>query len=132
MIFPHEAIPDGNVWGPHHFYIAFFAAMFILATVWDNYRDHEPVFVAAGLLISLFGFSFIWPFYPVVGSMLCLLGLSGSSGAIFRPYWQDFPRSRVLTAVFLAVAWDDALEHAFGLPTPLDWIWGCCIYPYMM
>jgi hypothetical protein len=50
-----------------------------------------------GILVSLFAFVSVWDLYPVTGSLMVLLGL--------------------------LIAIDDALSHAFGIWTPLDWIW---------
>jgi len=71
MIFPAESVPDGNIFAPHHFY--------------------------SGILISWFGFQYVWPRYPRIGATMTLLGL--------------------------AIATDDAVSHAFGVWTPLDWGW---------
>lgn len=56
-----------------------------------------------GVALSTFAFVSIWDLYPVTGAGLVLVGL--------------------------AVAVDDALSHAFGIPTPLDWLWNRIIYP---
>lgn len=69
--FPADDVPDGDVLAPHHAYI--------------------------GLALTLFGFLFVWPYYPQTGAALSLLGI-------------------LVTA-------DDVLEHAFGIWTPLDALW---------
>lgn len=71
MSLPEEEEPDGNVLAPHHLYI--------------------------GLILSGFGFLFVWPLYPETGSAMTIIGL--------------------------LVAADDAISHAFGVWTPLDWVW---------
>jgi hypothetical protein len=50
-----------------------------------------------GIALSVFSFWSVWPAYPAVGAVGTLLGL--------------------------LVALDDAVEHAFGIPTPLDQLW---------
>ena len=66
-----EAIPDGYVLAPHHFYI--------------------------GVGIAVFGFLFVWRFYPRTGSVLSLLGL--------------------------LIAVDDVIQHITGITTPLEYVW---------
>lgn len=75
--FPAEQEPDGDVLAPHHFYV--------------------------GLLLAWFGFMFIWPTYPVTGSLSVLVGL--------------------------LIAADDAISHALGVWTPIDWVWRRFIRP---
>lgn len=77
--FPAEAEPDGDVLAPHHFYI--------------------------GVGAAVFGFASVWPYYPVTGASMTILGV-------------------------LIVA-DDVLSHAFGVPTPLDLVWKRAIRPLM-
>lgn len=50
-----------------------------------------------GVGVAVFAFGFVWRVYPVTGAVGSLLGL--------------------------AIALDDALSHAFGVWTPLDWVW---------
>lgn len=69
--FPAETLPDGAVLGPHHFYV--------------------------GGMIALFGFMFVWPYYPTAGATLTVLGT--------------------------ALMTDDVLSHAFGLWTPMHAVW---------
>jgi len=78
-MFPHESVPDGAPFGPHHLYI--------------------------GLLVAGFAFAMVWPHYPQMGATGTLLGL--------------------------LIALDDAVSHAFGVPTPLDWTWAHYVYPHM-
>lgn len=56
-----------------------------------------------GVVLSTFAFVSVWDLYPVTGAAMVLLGL--------------------------AVALDDALSHAFGIPTPLDLFWKRALYP---
>jgi len=69
--FPAEDEPDGAVQAPHHLYI--------------------------GVMVLLFGFVSVWPFYPATGAAMTVIG----------------------TIVVL----DDVLSHAFGVWTPLDAFW---------
>jgi len=72
-----EPIPDGAILAPHHFYI--------------------------GILISWFGFMFVWKWYPRTGSILTLVGL--------------------------LIAFDDTIQHAFQIDTPLHYVWWGILYP---
>ena len=65
-----------------------------------------PHHLYIGLLMAGFAFWAVWQYYPVVGASGTLLGL--------------------------LVALDDAISHAFGVPTPLDLLWAHWIHPYMM
>ena len=59
-----------------------------------------------GLAIAFFGFVSVWAYYPRLGAIMALLGL--------------------------AIAADDAVSHAFGVWTPLDWLWNNHIRPWIM
>lgn len=67
--FPDEDEPDSNVLAPHHLYL--------------------------GLILTWYGFMFVWPVYPATGAFSVLVGL--------------------------LIAADDAISHAFGVWTPIDW-----------
>lgn len=69
--YPHHAEPDGDVLLPHHFYL--------------------------GVIASTYGFLFLWPRYPTLGSTVAIAGL--------------------------LIALDDVVQHAFGVWTPLDAGW---------
>lgn len=56
-----------------------------------------PHHLYIGLIVAGFFFASVWPYYPV----------TGASG----------------TFAGLLIALDDAISHAFGVPTPLDTIW---------
>ncbi|WP_115863370.1 hypothetical protein [Halorussus litoreus] len=147
MTFPYESIPDSAVFAPHHFHYAVLAALVVAAVVWDNFPRREPVTVVSGLLASEFAFSLMWPWYPVVGAALSLLGLAVATLSVThavavltvnrlgcdwpRPYWAIFPLKAVVVLALLLVAWDDLANHAFGVATPLDSIWNEHIYPHM-
>lgn len=77
--FPAEGEPDGAVLAPHHFYV--------------------------GVLLAVFGFVTVTPYYAPTGWVMVLAGL--------------------------AIALDDALSHSLGIPTPLDLLWKKVIYPWL-
>lgn len=56
-----------------------------------------------GLAVAAFGFGSVWRYYPRAGALMTGLGL--------------------------LVALDDAVEHIFGVPTPLDAVWKRVLYP---
>lgn len=76
MPFPADPVPDGNVFLPHHFGI--------------------------GVIIAVYSFYFIWPYYHAVGASGALLGLG--------------------------IAADDVLSHSFGVWTPVEWLWETFLY----
>ncbi|MFW5896346.1 MAG: hypothetical protein ACOCUA_03080 [archaeon] len=132
MTFPHEAVPDGAIFAPHHYTYGALLAILAVFIVWDNYRDREPLLAAVGLGMGLFGFLSVWPYYPPAGAILALTGplvaiaavVAGSFGLAVGDVWDDYPRrERVAVVLFSLVALDDALEHAFGVWTPLDALW---------
>lgn len=56
-----------------------------------------PHHLYTGLILAAFGFMFAWPQYGATGAVMTLLGV--------------------------LIALDDAISHAFGVWTPLDWGW---------
>jgi NADH:ubiquinone oxidoreductase subunit 6 (subunit J) len=134
MKFPYESVPDGAIFAPHHFYIGVFLALIFCAVVWDNNRYKEPLYSVIALSGSLFAFALIWPYYSVVGALLTLICLGVATTSLStRDLWKEYPlKWRILALLSIAIAWDDALEHAFGIPTPLDLLWKIVIHPYMM
>jgi hypothetical protein len=132
MTFPHESVPDGAVFAPHHFTYGALAALFVAATIWDDYPEWEPVGVCGGLSVALFGFLNVWRWYPVTGAALALVGTVAALASTARPRWREFRRRRCAVGLMCLVALDDLVNHAFGVPTPLDLLWVNYIYPYMM
>lgn len=139
LAFPYESVPDGAVFAPHHYTYFALLALLIVAIVWDNYPNQEPVLVAVFIGAGLFGFLSVWPFYPVAGAMIAVVApplsiasvLLGWIGLSIGDVWDDYPvRYRLLVIVALLSAWDDALEHAFGLPMPLDQLWKAGLHGY--
>jgi len=73
-MFPHEAVPDGAAFAPHHYIYGLLLVTALVAVVWDNFPDREPLLVALGAGAGLFGFLLVWPWYPVAGASLSLAG----------------------------------------------------------
>jgi hypothetical protein len=61
-----------------------------------------------GVIVSVFGFGFMWAdhLYPTLGAAFAIGGL--------------------------AVALDDALEHALPFNSPLNWVWERFLYPVVV
>ena len=138
-MYPHEAVPDGAVLAPHHYIYGLLIVAALVGVVWDNYPDREPLLVALGAGTGLFGFLFVWPWYPPAGASLSLAGpivcvlavLLGWVGTPVGGVWDDYPtRYRVGVVLFALVALDDAVEHAFGVWTPLDALWNGGLYEH--
>ncbi len=132
MAFPHEAVPDGAIFAPHHYTYGLLATLLVVMAVWDNYRCREPLLTAGATGAGLFGFLFVWPYYPTSGALLAVSGpivaalavVAGWAGTPIADVWDDYPlRYRLATLLGLLVALDDGVEHAFGVPTPLDMAW---------
>jgi len=75
-----ESEPDGDSLAPHHFYV--------------------------GVLIAVFGFASVWPYYSLTGASMALIGL--------------------------LIALDDVIEHMTPYTTPLDFVWKRFIFPLVM
>lgn len=138
-MFPYEAVPDGNVFAPHHYIYLLVAALLVYAVLWDNYDCREPVIAAGSTLAGLFGFLFVWPLYPAAGAILSLAGpsisvlviLLGWSGFAVGDVWDDYPRRHRVVAILLTLGGlDDVANHAFGVHTPLDYVWNAGLYQY--
>lgn len=127
MLFPHDAIPDGNIMIPHHFTYFALLAFILTMVVWDDYRDKEPIGTVSGIILSFYAWFLLWNGYnAALGAILTLTGLTIALGcAIGRKVWkEDYSQPiRYSVILLLLAASDDVLEHAFGIWTPLDWIW---------
>lgn len=124
--FPVELEPDGQVFGPHHaIYGGMAAVVAALLVVDDSHLD--PAAVLGLSLAGLFGFLFVWPFYPAVGAALSLGGFTAALAAAVRPgshWWREYPDAHhAVAAAGLGLAVDDVTEHALGWPTPFDVAW---------
>lgn len=137
--FPVDAVPDGAVFAPHHYIYAMALSLLMVFVVWDNFNDREPLYTATALGVGLFGFLFVWQYYPAPGAILSLIGpllailfiLMGWVGLSIGGVWDDYPlKFRLLTIFFALVALDDAVEHAFDIWTPLDWFWESFLIDY--
>lgn len=133
--FPHEAIPDGSVWWPHHYLYSSFAAMLIAFRHWDDKPEVEPMGVVGGIATSLFGWFFLWGMQrPRWGAVLTMVGLLiATVSAIGRKQWrEDHPTtSRVAILGGLGLAWDDVINHAFGVATPGDSAWKSYLHEHI-
>jgi len=131
MDFPDDEIPDGDVFAPHHYTYALLISVLATLVVWDDYSYQEPVMVMALLGIGLFAFLFVWTYYPVAGSVFSLLAPCAVI-AVVAIEWTIYPmmiRYVVIGGAVLSL--DDAVEHAFGVPTPADIIWKKMLLPIM-
>ncbi|QLG27714.1 hypothetical protein HUG10_09185 [Halorarum halophilum] len=124
--FPHHSVPDGATWAPHHYYLGVLLAAVALLVVWDDRSQVEPWALLVALLAGSFAFALVWRYYAVAGAVLTLAALGiGLALPIVGPFWQSYPwvGARGVAILGVLVAADDALEHAFGIWTPLDWFW---------
>lgn len=122
-MFPAETLPDGALFGPHHFLYPLYAMLFVAARKWDIHPRKEPVLIVASALLALFAWAHVWKYYPVFGATMALAGVCGTilGGLLTWRYGRRFQ----LGVVVLGVAsLDDAVSHAFGVWTPLDHVWG--------
>lgn len=131
-MFPHDAVPDGSALLPHHLTMGTLLALLAVMLVWDDARGAEPWAASLALLAATWAFVTVWPHFPVVGATATLLGVSAAIVAVVvSPFWQAYPwigpRGATLLAALIAL--DDAVEHAFGVPTPLDALWRIVIHP---
>jgi hypothetical protein len=117
-------------------------------------------FTLGALAVSAFAWFTLWggpsPFLGAVGT---LAGLAGALVAVVAaPFWSRWRWTRdvtmptgglraiparlvvrvwsvltvrSLTALGVLIALDDAVEHAFGIWTPLDWFWGAFLHRWL-
>lgn len=135
MRFPVEAVPDGHPFAPHHLT---WAVLLLLVAVWvvsDNFPHREPLLAGVGGVLALFAFLFIWPFYPQPGATLTLFGVLVALVGVLLPggVWASYPVGwRGLALLAVLVALDDAVSHAFGIWTPVDWAWRAYLLPVLV
>lgn len=123
MSFPHEAVPDGAIFGPHHLYVGVLVVALAVWVVSDNLPHREPLLAAVGALVALFSFATVWPYYPPVGALGALAGLTLALVGVLYPggMWAAYPlRWRAVAFAGVFIAADDVVEHAFPIGTPLD------------
>lgn len=131
MSFPYHAVPDGNVFAAHHIYIGAAVALGVARVLRDDVADEEPWVVTNAVWAALFAFVLVWPHLPALGAALTLAGLTVACAAQARPFWRGQAwRFRVPLALGLYIALDDAVEHAFGWPMPLDVFWKVWLYDF--
>lgn len=144
-MFPAETVPDGSVAWPHHYALGLYLVALAALVALNDTRTTDPLAVLAGAGIGLFSWFHLWGTgYPVAGALASILGVVVVGLAVVRSV--SLPvigiqiggfRSRygrdhaIVVLVGLVVAFDDWVSHAFGIWTPLDWIWGVAIYPIM-
>lgn len=133
--FPVDQIPDGAIHGPHHTLVGIVAALFLCTLLWT---DHErllrvPAMLVLALLVSLFAWLSVWEYYPVTGATLFLAGLVGATLAfVAREGWREYPVwFQAAMALSLLLVWDDAINHVFGVDTPLHRLWSRQIIHYL-
>lgn len=127
MSFPYHQVPDGSVAVPHHFVWAMILALIPLAIIWDNHPTREPWAAGSAIVVGLIAFLYIWPTHHVLGAALAVTMTVTAIGALLvRLLWLrgDWPLvPLILSLLFVLVATDDVLQHAFGWEMPLDWVW---------
>lgn len=115
--FPHENEPDGDSFAPHHYIwgTGVYCLGLMMAT--------EGTLVGnTGVMIGLFGFLFMWPYYHSAGAVMSGVAIPMMAYPII--FSQGVYGISALVALIgvLAVT-DDYVSHAFGMSTPLDRIW---------
>lgn len=94
-----------------------------VGVVSDNLFHREPLLAAVGALTALFAFATVWPYYHGTDAALSLAGLLVALVGVCWPggVWAVYPlRWRFIVLLGVGVAFDDVIEHAFGVWTPLD------------
>lgn len=125
MKFPAEDEPDGDALAPHHFTYGMLLLLLACAVVWNDKSNMEPVITALGVVIGLFAFNNIWPYYKKIGAALVVVGNSMALvGPFIEPAFYRAPIEIQVVAILLALlSADDTVSHAFGVWTPVDHIW---------
>lgn len=129
MPFPADQVPDGSIWLAHHFVFAAWGALFVCWLATED--DAKPWLAVSGLLVALFSWYHLWRTYPVTGAVGVLAGLTiATFTALARQPWRsEYPLGlRGAFLLCLLIAWDDVLEHAFGVWMPLDWVWNAYLW----
>jgi hypothetical protein len=122
-MFPAETLPDGALFGPHHFLYPLYAMLFVAARKWDIHPRKEPALIVASALLALFAWAHVWKYFPVFGATMALVGVCGTIlGGLVT--WRYGRRFQIAVVGLGLAALDDAVSHAFGVWTPLDHLWG--------
>jgi len=125
---PADTVPDGATLAPHHFTWGALLTLWAASYAWDQFTDREPLLLSLGVVAGLFSFLMIWRYYAVAGSVGTLLATAIATIGLVR-FWQYATRPAFWVAAFGVYAmWDDALEHTFGIWTPLDWLFEAYVH----
>jgi FtsH-binding integral membrane protein len=129
--FPADRVPDGDVFAPHHLWLGLIGLLLGAAMAWDD-QQADPALTVGGAALTAFSFGFVWPYYATVGALGTLLGLAASAIGLTTESGL-FRRSHMaVAAVGLAIAVDDAVEHAVGISTPLDVLFNEVLLPIIL
>lgn len=125
--FPYHVEPDGNRFAPHHHLLGLYGVA-LLAIVSGIELGAAPLVTLLGAFVGLFSFLHLWyHYYPTLGALGSLLGLTIAAVGLAAIDPMLLPH-RLLGLLFVLVAADDVLQHAFGLATPLDRVWNRYIF----
>lgn len=122
---------------PHHLYLGVLvAAVAVASTAWVADREGFPGVVMGALAGTWFSFMFVWPSSPnyhAPGALLCLVTLGAATAAIFvRRFWRvGWTYPRIGVAAGLLIAWDDIIDHALHVDTPLSLFFDGVLLPLM-
>lgn len=125
--FPVEEVPDATAWAPHHGIYGGIIALITAFLVVHWYKDRDPIGVIFGTTLGLFGFLFVWEWYPKIGAAMALGGYTLAFLSAINPWgqwWRYYPDAYHATVVAgLFIGLDDVIDHALPVPTPLDTMW---------
>lgn len=115
MSFPYHKEPDGNRFALHHNYTGYLLVVLGLAL-----EVPDPIHLAAllaGIVAGVGGMLALWTTKgPLIGATVTVLGgfITLTAGIL---------TSSTIIVIGALIALDDAIQHATGVPTPLDWLW---------
>lgn len=119
MAFPVEPVPDGAFFAPHHFLYPLYAVLTLYVVKLNDDPDSKPVLIPIGAVVALVGWFHFWPFYPVTGAILALVGVFGVIvGGIVHTDVSD--RWRVSVIALGLFALEDWIDHGTGIETPVS------------
>ena len=133
-VWPVDTVPDRTVLAPHHFWTGLLLVYFAIWHIADDYVHREPSSAMAGVLVGVIGF-LAWEWHPILGAVLSHAGLlvilyAVAVGDYLTEYRWFGHRGVVLLGLLIAA--DDAVEHAWGIWTPLDsLVWAEWIIPVL-
>lgn len=126
MPFPHEAVPDGAVFAPHHFWIGAVLVAFALIRVGER-RKIGAWWTGLVLAGCVFAFGSVWPTFPVLGASMTIVASVWLGVAIVSLRESTFGWWLAVGGYLLLV--DDVLQHSFGWPMPVDVVWNLILSP---